>query len=141
MASTTPLYLSLINYLDISVSFGQFGFELVYKCLSSLPSHPSNFHSEINTDNRVISPSLVACRTASHKWSMLEAKSSDPSKPHQMILHGHSIKLGLEREDILDEAAKFSSQIVGNRLKHPYHKGIARFTPKKYIRDLQYING
>ncbi|KAL2485812.1 S-(+)-linalool synthase [Abeliophyllum distichum] len=236
----------------------------VYKFLSSLPSPPSNFHTEINADNRVTKPSLVACRTKSQKWSIVEAKSSDP---HQMILHGHSIKsnlqdkflkeyeqkmedvrellnseelqnqieslmlvdaiqrlgvdyhfqeeieavlwrhymaattydglsyytlhdlslrfrllrqqgfcipadifdnfkgkdgafesklkqdirglmelyeaaqLGLEGEDILDEAAKFSSQIVGNRLKHPYHKSIARFTAKKYIRDLQDIYG
>ncbi|KAL2495302.1 S-(+)-linalool synthase [Forsythia ovata] len=50
-------------------------------------------------------------------------------------------QLGIEGEDILDEAAKFSSQIVGNRLKHPYHKSIARFSAKKYIRDLQDING
>ncbi|KAL2495297.1 S-(+)-linalool synthase [Forsythia ovata] len=50
-------------------------------------------------------------------------------------------QLSLEGEDILDEAAKFSSQIVGNRLKHPYHKSIARFTAKNYIRDLQDING
>ncbi|KAL2495266.1 S-(+)-linalool synthase [Forsythia ovata] len=240
----------------------------VYKSLSSLPSLLSNFHTEINADNRVIRPSLVACRTASQKCNILEKISSDPSKPHQMILHGRSIKsnlqdkflkeyeqkvedvrellnseelenqieslmlvdaiqqlgvdyhfqeeieavlrrhymaatinvdgftyntlhdlslcfrlfrqqgfcipadifdnfkgkdgtfegklkqdirglmelyeaaqLSLEGEDILDEAAKFSSQIVGNRLKHPYHKSIARFTAKKYIRDLQDIHG
>nr|AMB57286.1 plastid terpene synthase [Osmanthus fragrans] len=50
-------------------------------------------------------------------------------------------QLVTDGEDILDEAAKFSSQIVGNRLKHPYHKSIARFTAKKYIRDFQGING
>lgn len=50
-------------------------------------------------------------------------------------------QLVTEGEDILDEAAKFSSQIVSNRLKHPYHKSIARFTAKKYIRDFQGING
>ncbi|KAL2475532.1 S-(+)-linalool synthase [Abeliophyllum distichum] len=235
---------------------------------SSLTSPPSNIHIEINADNGDISPSLVACRTASQKWSILEATYSDPSKPHQMILNGQSIKsklqdelfneyeqkledirellnsedlqnqigslllvdaiqrlgvdyrfqeeieaiirrhyvaantcvdgytyytlhdlslffrllrqhgfcisadifnnfkskdgtfegklkqdirglmelyeaaqLGIEGEDILDEAAKFSSQIVGNRLKHPYHKSIARFSAKKYIRDLQDTNG
>ncbi|CAI9756556.1 unnamed protein product [Fraxinus pennsylvanica] len=50
-------------------------------------------------------------------------------------------QLVTEGEDILDEAAKFSSQIVSNRIKHPYHKSIARFTAKKYIRDFQHING
>ncbi|KAL2475530.1 S-(+)-linalool synthase [Abeliophyllum distichum] len=50
-------------------------------------------------------------------------------------------QLGIEGEEILDEAAKFSSQIVGNRLKPPYQKNIARFTAKKYIRDLQNKNG
>ncbi|CAI9756555.1 unnamed protein product [Fraxinus pennsylvanica] len=50
-------------------------------------------------------------------------------------------QLVTEGEDILDEAAKFSSQIVSNRLKHPYHKSIARFTAKKYIRDFQGISG
>ncbi|KAL2495263.1 S-(+)-linalool synthase [Forsythia ovata] len=240
----------------------------VYNIWSSLPSPPSNIRIKNNADNGDIRPSLVACRTASQKWSILEATSSDPSKLHQMILNGHSIKnnlgdeflkeyekkledvrellnseelqnkieslmlvdaiqrlgvdyhfqeeieavlwrhymaattcvdgysyytlhhlslffrlmrqqgfcipadifdnfkgkdgtfegkmkqdirglmelyeaaqLCLEGEDILDEAAKFSSQIVGNRLKHPYHKSIARFTAKKYIRDLQDIHG
>ncbi|CAI9756545.1 unnamed protein product [Fraxinus pennsylvanica] len=46
-------------------------------------------------------------------------------------------QLVTDGEDILDEAAKFSSQIVSNRLKHPYHKSIAKFTAKKYIRDFQ----
>lgn len=50
-------------------------------------------------------------------------------------------QLVTEGEDILDEAAKFCSQFVSNRLKHPYHKSIARFTAKKYIRDFQGING
>ncbi|KAL2475528.1 S-(+)-linalool synthase [Abeliophyllum distichum] len=240
----------------------------VYNSSSSLPSPPSNILIKINADNGDIRPSLVACRTASQKWSILEATSSDPSKPHQMILNGHSIKnnlgdeflkeyeqkledvrellnseelenkieslmlvdaiqrlgvdyhfqeeieailrqhylaattcvdgysyytlhdlslffrllrqqgffipadifnkfkgkdgtfegklkqdirglmelyeaaqLSLEGEEILDEAAKFSSQIVGNRLKHPYHKSIARFTAKNYIREFQDING
>ncbi|CAA2993786.1 (3S,6E)-nerolidol synthase 1-like isoform X1 [Olea europaea subsp. europaea] len=50
-------------------------------------------------------------------------------------------QLVIEGEDILDEAAKFSGEIVSNRLKHPYHKSIARFTAKKYIRDSEGING
>ncbi|XP_022878022.1 (3S,6E)-nerolidol synthase 1-like isoform X1 [Olea europaea var. sylvestris] len=50
-------------------------------------------------------------------------------------------QLVTEGEDILDEAAKFSGEIVSNRLKHPYHKSIARFTAKKYIRDSEGING
>ncbi|XP_022878024.1 (3S,6E)-nerolidol synthase 1-like isoform X1 [Olea europaea var. sylvestris] len=50
-------------------------------------------------------------------------------------------QLVTEGEDILDEAAKFSGQIVSGRLKHPYHRSIARFTAKKYIRDFQGING
>ncbi|CAA3015067.1 (3S,6E)-nerolidol synthase 1-like isoform X1 [Olea europaea subsp. europaea] len=50
-------------------------------------------------------------------------------------------QLVIEGEDILDEAAKFSGQIVSDRLKHPYHRSIAEFTAKKYIRDFQGING
>ncbi|CAA2977790.1 (3S,6E)-nerolidol synthase 1-like isoform X1 [Olea europaea subsp. europaea] len=50
-------------------------------------------------------------------------------------------QLVTEGEDILDEAAKFSGQVVSNRLKHPYHRSIARFNAKKSIRDFQGING
>nr|BBO53755.1 putative nerolidol synthase [Scoparia dulcis] len=67
-------------------------------------------------------------------------------------------QLSIDGEDILDEAIKFSSQhllnkssqlgvdskwsrIVANKLRHPYHKSIARLTGKDiFIRDFKDLN-
>ncbi|KAM7486356.1 hypothetical protein LguiA_002365 [Lonicera macranthoides] len=60
-------------------------------------------------------------------------------------------QLSIEGEDALEEARNFSSQllnammrtslncndarVVNNTLKHPYHKSLAKFTAKNFIRD------
>ncbi|KAM7486351.1 hypothetical protein LguiA_002360 [Lonicera macranthoides] len=60
-------------------------------------------------------------------------------------------QLSIEGEDALEEAGNFSSQllnammrtslncndarVVNNTLKHPYHKSLAKFTAKNFIRD------
>ncbi|KAA8519937.1 hypothetical protein F0562_014153 [Nyssa sinensis] len=64
--------------------------------------------------------------------------------------------LGMEGEDILDEAANFSSQllnasmknldhhqarIVGSTLGHPYHKSLASFRAKSFLKDFQGTKG
>ncbi|KAL3522106.1 hypothetical protein ACH5RR_014940 [Cinchona calisaya] len=65
-------------------------------------------------------------------------------------------QLSIEGEDILDDAAEFSSQllnarinylddenaaIVKNTLRHPYRKSLAKFNAKNFMGEFQGING
>ncbi|XP_058198228.1 probable terpene synthase 13 isoform X2 [Rhododendron vialii] len=65
-------------------------------------------------------------------------------------------QLSIEGEDILDQAAEFSAQllnvwmtnldhhqarVVGNTLGHTYHKSLARFMAKSYLGDYRGPNG
>ncbi|KAE7995497.1 hypothetical protein FH972_000281 [Carpinus fangiana] len=65
-------------------------------------------------------------------------------------------QLNIEGEDILDEAGNFSEQllnarmrhldesqvrVVGNTLRHPYHKSLARFMAKNFFGNFQQKNG
>lgn len=65
-------------------------------------------------------------------------------------------QLSIEGEDILDQAAEFSAQllnlwmtnldhhrarVVGNTLRQPYHKSLARFLAKSYLGDYRGPNG
>ncbi|XP_059660943.1 (3S,6E)-nerolidol synthase 1-like [Cornus florida] len=67
-------------------------------------------------------------------------------------------QLRIEQEDVLDDAANFSSHILSSWVKHldhhhqgrniirstltnPYHKSLARFMVKNFIKDFNGING
>ena len=65
-------------------------------------------------------------------------------------------QLNIEGEDILDEAGNFSEQllnarvrhldesqvrVVGNTLRNPYHKSLARFMAKNFFGNFQQKNG
>ncbi|CAK9142637.1 unnamed protein product [Ilex paraguariensis] len=65
-------------------------------------------------------------------------------------------QLGIDEEDILDEAANFSGQLlnawethldhrqaraVSNTVKHPYHKSLGGFLAKNFIRDFEVSYG
>lgn len=65
-------------------------------------------------------------------------------------------QLSIKGENILEEAAKFSSQILNekmafvdqhqartarNTLRHPYHKSLAKFMAQNYIRDFNAPDG
>ena len=65
-------------------------------------------------------------------------------------------QLSIEGEDILDQAADFSSQLLGgwttdpnhhearlvsNTLTHPYHKSLATFRAKSFLHDYKAQNG
>lgn len=60
-------------------------------------------------------------------------------------------QLGIEGEDILDEAGDFArkylnaamtvvepdiARVIGDTLEHPYHKSLARFKAKLYLKNL-----